>query len=276
MRSLIGAAPRSRLWVAGFLPGAAAASFFLASSVHGDHSVLVMVLIALAAAVSSIAGFAFSALCGAMLFHVTDDPVRVVQVMITCSIANQAAMTWATRADIDWRRLLPFLAGGAFGLAPGVWVLMHVNRGIYTHAFGVFLVLYGITMLVRRPIVIGRRLRSIDVACGLLGGITGAAAAFPGAFASIWCGMQGWNKLEQRAVVQPFILIMQVAALVAIGFARHAGSVGPAFDSATILFIPASLLGTTLGMTVFRRITDSQFTRAVNVLLVVSGVSYAA
>jgi hypothetical protein len=28
---------------------------------------------------SSIAGFAFSAICGALLFHMIDDPLRVVQ-----------------------------------------------------------------------------------------------------------------------------------------------------------------------------------------------------
>ncbi len=40
------------------------------------------------------------------------DPVQVVQIMMTCNIANQAAMTWSTRRNIDWPGLLVYLTGG--------------------------------------------------------------------------------------------------------------------------------------------------------------------
>lgn len=40
-----------------------------------------------ASTLSSIAGFAFSAICGAMLFHLLPRPVDIVQIMIVCSIA---------------------------------------------------------------------------------------------------------------------------------------------------------------------------------------------
>ena len=49
-----------------------------------------------------------------------------------------------------------------------------------------------------------------DALAGALGGITGPLAAFPGAGVTIWCGMRGWDKVEQRAVYQPYILIMQL------------------------------------------------------------------
>jgi len=41
----------------------------------------------LAALVASVAGFAFSVLCGAMLLHLMHEPVRMVQLMMVCSIA---------------------------------------------------------------------------------------------------------------------------------------------------------------------------------------------
>src|SRR6516162_4358482 len=59
-------------------------------SAHGTERVAPLLLAVLAAStVSSIAGFAFSALCGAMLFHLIDTPVHAVHVMIVCSIAMQ-------------------------------------------------------------------------------------------------------------------------------------------------------------------------------------------
>jgi uncharacterized membrane protein YfcA len=41
-----------------------------------------------------------------------------------------------------------------------------------------------------------------------------------------------------------------------------------------LLCIPASLLGTRLGLALYRRISDAQFARMVNLLLIVSGTSY--
>lgn len=52
-----------------------------------DQQIWVIVLIC--AAVSSIAGFAFSALAGAMLFHIARDPVYIIQIMLEASIALQ-------------------------------------------------------------------------------------------------------------------------------------------------------------------------------------------
>jgi uncharacterized membrane protein YfcA len=129
-------------------------------------------------------------------------------------------------------------------------------------------------MLFRKPIVIQGQHAAFDFGTGLLGGVTGGAAGFPSAFIAIWCGMKGWSKSRQRAVIQPFILIMQVAALLGINLFRLPTAGGIGFDITNLLFIPASLLGTSLGLALYKRLSDNQFARAVNILLIVSGVSY--
>ncbi len=73
-------------------------------------------------------------------------------------------------------------------------------------------------------------------------------------------------------MIQPFILLMQVVALLMIAFARHAVSGGA--DATNLLFIPASLLGTQVGMVLYRRLSDRQFARVVNGALIVSGIGY--
>jgi uncharacterized membrane protein YfcA len=253
----------------------AASLLWVAQAGRGSqHGATVMTAILLASLVSSIAGFAFSAICGAILFHLHDDPVQIVQIMMVCSIANQATMTWEARREINWRGLMVYFAGGAPGLAVGVWILLHIDRSLYTQIFGALLVIYGTYMLIRKPVIVRRQPAAADFIVGFLGGITGGAAGFPGAFVTIWCGMKGWSKVRQRAVFQPFILIMQIAALLAIGVARQSVAGGHGFDLVDLLFIPASLMGTSLGLALYARLTDRQFGRAVNVLLVVSGISY--
>jgi len=275
--------PLDRLWAGrGMATGLARWLTLMAASLlcaalgahHGSHIEIIMLAIALSALVSSIAGFAFSAICGAMLFHLSSDPVQVVQVMITCSIANQAAMTWIARRGIDWQGLSVYLAGGVFGVTIGVWILLHADRALYIPALGCFLLAYGAYMLVRKPMIIRRQHAAFDFAMGLLGGVTGGAGGLPGMPVTIWCGMKGWDKARQRAVYQPFILIMQVTAFLAIAVARQSGTDGVGFEVGNLLFVPASLLGTSLGLALYRRMSDNQFARVVNVLLVVSGLSY--
>jgi uncharacterized membrane protein YfcA len=123
-------------------------------------------------------------------------------------------------------------------------------------------------------VVIRRQLVAADFASGFLGGITGGAAGFPGAFVTIWCGMKGWDKARQRAVFQPFILVMQIAALLTINLATRTGTDAFGLGGVDLLFIPASLCGTSFGLALYRRLTDHQFARAVNYLLIISGLSY--
>ena len=56
-------------------------------SANDERVPALLAAILVAATISSIAGFAFSALCGAFLFHLVDSPVHAVNVMIVCSIA---------------------------------------------------------------------------------------------------------------------------------------------------------------------------------------------
>ncbi len=226
-----------------------------------------------ASMLSSIAGFAFSAICGALLFHLlSEPPVMIVQIMIVCSIAIQLTSVLALRDTLDWRALPPFLAGGILSIPVGVFLLLHFHQRTYTVVMGVALVLYGVFMLCRRPVTIAWGGAWADGAAGLLGGITGGFAGFPGALVTIWCGLKGWDKTRQRGVYQPFILIMQVLTLAAIHVMRGSVAGDGADLDAAALYVPAALLGTWCGLTFFRSLTNRQFSIVVNVLLVLSGL----
>ena len=84
--------------------------------------------VAVSSLLSSIAGFAFSAICGAIMFHFRQDAVGLVQIMLVCSIANQTMSVWLLRRDIRTRTVLPFLFGGLLGAPIGVWLLLSEMR----------------------------------------------------------------------------------------------------------------------------------------------------
>jgi uncharacterized membrane protein YfcA len=228
---------------------------------------LIMLWIFISSLVSSTVGFAFSAIAGAVLLQLGADPVEAVRILLTCSIAIQGYTVATLWRSIAWRRVVPFVLGGLAALPFGILLLFRTPAASYQLALGAFLIGYGLYMLAkpRSIVVAGSDLR--DALAGALGGITGGLAAFPGAFVTIWCGMRGWDKDGQRAVYQPYILIMQLAALALITALGSAHGVDPA----PLAYVPGAVLGAYGGLAIFRRMTDRQFNIAVYVLLIASG-----
>lgn len=221
------------------------------------------------ALLSSIAGFAFSALASAPLILLLGDPVRAVGVMVACSIAIQAYCVWALRREIEWRRLWPFIGAGALTVPMGVWLLVRTPPAVFAFGLGVFLALYAGYMLCRgEPPVLRGGWRE-DAVAGTLGGLVGGLAGFPGSFVTIWCGMRGWSKERQRAVYQPFILAMQLEALACLGLYAPT-ALAP---EVLLVYLPLALAAACLGFAVFRRLTTRQFSVAVNALLLLSGIA---
>lgn len=231
----------------------------------------ILLAIFVAATLSSIAGFAFSAICGAILVHLMTGPVQIVELMIVSSIAIQVLSVWALRASIDWKTVPAFLIGGAASIPLGVYLLFHVDPHTFSTVMGVALICYGIFMLFRRPITLRRQFGKVAHGIsGFVGGITGGFAGFPGAFVTIWCSLQGWDKRRQRAIYQPFILAMQILTLLVIHF-MSLRTQRPGLPALDFAYVPAAIVGTWCGLAVFARLSDRQFGAAINLLLIASG-----
>jgi uncharacterized membrane protein YfcA len=159
--------------------------------------------------------------------------------------------------------------GAAIGVPVGIAILGWANPGQVKAGIGVFLVLYSLYALCRPnvgPITKGGAAADAGVgfANGVLGGITGLA----GILVTIWCGLRGWPKDQQRTIFQPVAVAI---------FAMSAGWLGVrgAVSADTIrLFVfgfPVLLAGTWLGMKLYGRLDETAFRRMVLLLLLVSG-----
>lgn len=238
-----------------------------------EVSALGAVSIFAAATLSSIGGFAFSALCAPLLAQLDMAPVRMVQTMALCSVAIQGWSVWMSRRDIDLAALAPLLAGGLCALPAGVSVLTQLPAGGYATPVGVLVAGYGLWALLRPPIPRSRRPGWWATALiGATGGMTGGLAAFPGAVVAAWCGLREWPKERQRAVTQAYILAMQIALLGVIAAMVPGGTPGALPDLAQLAYVPAALTGAACGLRLFRGLTDRQFRQAVNILLIAAGV----
>jgi uncharacterized membrane protein YfcA len=236
-------------------------------------NLLLSVAVFAGACVSSLAGFAFSAVAGAILLRIF-QPKEAVPLMMACSIGVQAANLWALRRNIQWEGSLLLIVGGALGIPLAIYLLQNADTHILRVAFGIIAAIYAGYMLFRPTLARGGATasRRLTALIGFGGGLVGGLTAMPGAIPTIWCDMRGLPKSDQRGLVQPFIAIMQVLAL-ALLLERQSLSSKLVIDLA--ISLPALFAGSVLGIVAFRNINEVGFRRTILVLLLVSGASLA-
>jgi uncharacterized membrane protein YfcA len=226
----------------------------------------------LAAIVSGSSGFAFGLISSAIWLHVL-APSQVVPLAVICSLLVNLMMVWKLRGQMQFKLLLPFLAGAMIGVPLGVAALHRLDSHLVRQGVGVLLVVYSITML-RKPVMpvlsLGPLVGPVaDGAVGMLGGFMGGATSLNGVFPTLWCGLRCWSKAEQRGVFQPYILIVHAVTLAWMG---GAGELTPALGMNVLLCIPALLIGGWLGLRLFHRVSETGFRKMILILFLLSGL----
>jgi uncharacterized membrane protein YfcA len=219
--------------------------------------------------VSGVAGFAF-ALVALSVWAWLIDPQLLSPMAVFGSFVAQVLSLGVVRRSMHWRRLMPFLVGGAVGVPLGVFLLQYVNLAVFRTTVGAILVAYCSFMLIApnlEPIRAGGQLA--DGCVGLIGGTMGGLAGLTGPAPTIWCAIRGWDKDTQRSVFQSFNLAMQGIALVTYGVS---GALTIPVLRMFGVMLPAIVIPVWLGTRLYRRIDDRVFRRVVLFLLLVSGV----
>jgi uncharacterized membrane protein YfcA len=224
------------------------------------------------AVVSGLAGFAFSAVAGAILLHIL-PPTEAVPLMMVCSIGTQTACLVTMRASLDWKGSTYLVMGGLPAIPLAVYVLQTVDTWTFRIGFGILVAAYAGYMLFRPAMARVRQTTDLQrTLVGFAGGLVGGITAMPGAIPTIWSDLNGLPKNHQRALVQPFILAMQIFAL-ALMVSQSTLSSKILLDAA--ISLPALVVGTALGIAMFYRTTDLGFRRAVLGVLFFSGLALA-
>ena len=109
-----------------------------------------------------------------------------------------------------------------------------------------------------------------DAGVGFLNGILAGITGLAGILVTIWCGLRGWPKDQQRAVFQP----VAVAIFAMSAFWLGTKSAVSADTIQLFLFgLPVLIAGTWLGMRLYGRLDEAKFRKVVLVLLLLSGAA---
>ncbi|MGX9963039.1 sulfite exporter TauE/SafE family protein [Roseomonas sp. F4] len=226
-----------------------------------------------AAFASGLAGFAFNLVAAGILFHWL-PPQETAPVLVVGSLLIQLGTLGAIWPSVRWQVLKPYVIGGLLGTPLGVVVLAEVDAGAIIAGVGLLLAAYAVWAFYglyrRHPPQPLRAGPGADAGVGFVSGVLGGIGGFSGALPAMWGDLKGLRKDEARAIFQPFIVVMQMAAAIALLF-------GGFFDreSARMLLValPALLLGAWLGVMAYRRIPTETFRLVLLGLLLASGVS---
>ncbi|MBS7792025.1 sulfite exporter TauE/SafE family protein [Roseococcus sp. SDR] len=227
----------------------------------------------LAAFCASIAGFAFVLVGAAVLLQVM-APALVAPVLVMGSLIVQGIGTYAVRDHIPWRRLWLYVGTATLGVPFGLAILALGPARAIVAGVGVLLVVYASYTLARIALRMTPARRAAttatDAAIGFASGILGGIGGYVGALVGMWADVQGMPPQDTRALMQPFIAIMQALTIIGLAFTG--------FFTAEAIFltataVPALLLGTWLGLRAGKHLPAQGFRLVLLGLLLVSGIS---
>jgi uncharacterized membrane protein YfcA len=233
-----------------------------------ETDILLIGITVIAGFASGLAGFAFALIATGTMLHLL-PPFQAVPLVLASSLVAQGVSLAVLRGDVAWHKLWPFVLGGILGIPLGTELLLIADAGLFRFWLGLFLVAYSLFMLFRRagqPIRFGGK--PADFAIGVIGGIMGGFAGLSGAIPTIWCGLRGWPREEQRGIYQPYIIVIQLGSLLWVG---HSVPMSEGFPMLFLKTLPALVIGVWAGLHLYKRIDDVLFRRIILLMLLISG-----
>jgi hypothetical protein len=239
--------------------------------------VALVAILAASALMSGLSGFGFSAIGAICLWLL--PPTLGVPLLMSLSTANQLMSIGQLKGDMKPRHEwwpdgpAPYLLGGVAGVPIGLAILHAMPTTTLMLAIGGFLVAYAAFSMLRSEglhvsLKGGGWLSSSLV--GMAGGVIGGFTAFPGAAVVVWSGLRRQPKAESRAIVQPYILGLQVVSLALLAVERPQ-TFGAAFWILLAVTLPVVLPCTVIGVKLYRSLSDLNFRRVTFMLLGTSG-----
>jgi uncharacterized membrane protein YfcA len=221
--------------------------------------------------INGLAGFGTALFALAFWLQVL-SPTEAVSMVVIMSVLSGLQGLALVRQSIRDNpvRLSRFVVPGLIGIPAGTKLLAIVSPLTIKLTVAGFLVAFGGFMLVRGNMPKApRRLPVIDCIVGFIGGVLGGAASLSGVVPTMWCALQTWTKSEQRAVLQPFnVIILAISAVVYAVSGYYSTRSVPVF----LFALPITLIFAQVGIWTFKRLTDDQFRRLLVGLMFASGV----
>ena len=220
--------------------------------------------------VSGLAGFGTALMTIGIWLHALEPATAAILTLI-CSVSAQLQSLKSMRQNFDKRQVLPFVIPGLVGVPLGVLILPYIDAQRFKTACGLFLIIFATSMLMWRTSAAEKESSGgvwAEGAVGFFGGVLGGLAGLSGALPTMWASVRGWPKARKKTLFQVFNLSILGAALLAqLAMGRFTSKL----LVPTMLALPSTILGAWIGICVYHRLSDRNFSDVVMALIFLSG-----
>ena len=227
---------------------------------------------ALAGLIQGMTGFAFAIVALSFWAWVL-APETAAPLTVLGALLGQIATLGAFRRGFEWGRILPFVAGGVFGVPLGVFILHQIDPARFRLGLGVLFTLYGaygLTVAQAPKVKLGGR--PLDAFVGGVGGVLGGLGGLSGSVPAIWTQLRGWKRDLRRAVMQVYNIAMHCVTLTIFSQTHALNATSWKLFAITA---PLMLVSNLMGTRVYKRFSERSFARVVLVSILVSGLALA-
>jgi uncharacterized protein len=206
---------------------------------------------------TGLAGFAMGLVVSGIWLHIL-TPMQTATLIVGYALLVQSYSIWKVRHALSWRKVAPFIIGGAIGVPIGATLLSYTNPAYLRLGVGVLLVLYSTYGLARPALKPVQTSVSADVGIGFLNGLLGGLTGLAGVVVTIWVQLRGLPKDAQRAIFQPVILTAMVMSAISLTIA---GAVTAETLKLYVLGLPMLATGLWIGLKLYGHSTKQAFAR---------------
>jgi uncharacterized membrane protein YfcA len=219
--------------------------------------------------VSGMTGLAFPTIA-TPLFLLLFSPMETVALTAACSFTGQIVSVLSLRRRIAYTMRWRLVLSGLIGVPVGIWLLSVVSVHVFGLIAGGAIALTSLWLLIRPCIETRADHPALEILAGLGGGLSGGLTGLSAPIPTMWYIAHGLPKERQRAVLQPFIMIVQLASGVLLW--RHGRLDQAVFDTYPLLLGPL-IGGAWLGALTFRAVSTEGFVRVALGLTAASGIA---
>lgn len=219
---------------------------------------------------SGLTGFAAGLVVSGIWLHIL-TPLQTAALIASYGMVNQGYGVWNVRHALQWRRISPFVIGGAVGVPLGAYLVTFLNPAHLRIGVGALLIVYSAYNLARPTFTPIKSNPAIDTGIGVLNGLLGGLTGLGGVISTVWVQLGGGPKDVQRAIFQPVLFLTMTMTAVTFATAGHLFNT----DILKLFFmgLPVLLLGLWAGVKLYGRLNDATFRKVILILLLISGSS---
>lgn len=227
-------------------------------------------MVAFAAMTQSISGFGFSLMLVPLLSLLIGPKDTVVAANVL-SFTLDVALLSRLHGLVEWRLASMLFVGALVGMPFGVLVLVWFSPAALQVLIAAMVILF--TLLLMRGLRLDDAGRIGDVVAGAISGILNTSTSMSGPPVVLYLQGKGITPLIFRATLTAYF---GVISLIAIGLLSLTGHFTETVGIASILAIPALVVGGFIGNWLHYRVPGPLFRRLVYVILFVSAFSALA